>query len=297
MLKPPRQSTYQQDFQAQKRLGQNFLRSKKALVKIIMAAELKKTDVVLEIGPGEGVLTEALTAAAGRVIAVEKDKRLIPGLRERFKSNKNVEIVESDIRELLVVSSKGQVVRKKTSPYYILPTTNYKVVANLPYYLATHLIRLFLESPHPPELMVLMVQKEVAQRIVAKPPYLNLLAISVQFYAEAKIIGFVPKSSFWPKPKVDSAIIKLQPHQFHKLPKIHDRGFFVRLENRELFFRIVKAGFGQPRKTLVNNLSRGLKMPKGEISEKLVKIGLNPNCRSENLSLNDWVKLIKKLTD
>src|SRR3989338_8347416 len=159
-----------------KGMGQNFLVNKGALEKIIKSADLKKEDVVLEVGPGIGTLTQELAKSVSKVIAIEKDKKMIEILKETLKEFKNVEIIQGDILKLNPI------------PYTLNP---YKVVANIPYYLTSPLIRKFLEAPQPPSEMVLMIQKEVAQRICAKPPEMSLLAVSVQFYADTKIISQV----------------------------------------------------------------------------------------------------------
>ena len=184
-----------------RRLGQNFLVDEKVLRKIIEAAELSKNDIVLEIGPGIGNLTVKLAKRVKKVVAVEKDQRMIEILKETLKDFKNVKIIKADIL--------------KFSPkIYNLKSKIYKVVANIPYYLTSPLIRKFVETVEvKPQLLVLMVQKEVAQRICTKPPDMSILAVSVQFYAKAEIISFVSKKSFWPQPKVDSAIIKIIPRK------------------------------------------------------------------------------------
>jgi 16S rRNA (adenine1518-N6/adenine1519-N6)-dimethyltransferase len=249
-----------------KRMGQNFLIDKKVLKKIIETAELSKNDLVLEIGPGIGNLTIEMAKRVKKVIAVEKDKRMIGILKENLKDFENVEIIEGDIREIICA-----IVKK---------IANYKVVANIPYYLTSHLIRNLLELEKKPKLIVLMVQKEVAQRICVKPPKMNLLAVSVQFYGKPEIVSFVSKNSFWPSPKVDSAILKISNLR-SPIPKTE----------RELFFKIVKAGFSQPRKQLVNNFSKELKIEKERIKNWLLSCGLSPNQRAETLSLNDWLNL------
>jgi 16S rRNA (adenine1518-N6/adenine1519-N6)-dimethyltransferase len=251
-----------------KRLGQSFLIDKKVLKKIIEAAELSKNDTVLEVGPGIGNLTIELAKGAKKVIAVEKDKRMVEILRENLKDFRNVEIVEGDIRETIFA-----IVKKMAK--------DYKVVANIPYYLTSHLIRNFLELKKKPKLIVLMVQKEVAQRICAKPPKMNLLAISVQFYAKPQIVSFVSKNCFWPKPKVDSAVVRIEPKK--KMP----------LTNFELFFKIVKGGFLHKRKQLINNLAEGLDLGKPKVREWLLKNKIEPTKRAEELKVEDWLKLTK----
>jgi 16S rRNA (adenine1518-N6/adenine1519-N6)-dimethyltransferase len=249
-----------------KRLGQNFLIDKNVLRRIIEAAELSKRDVVLEVGPGIGNLTIELAKKVKKVVAVEKDERMVEILKERLKEEKieNVEIVNEDILKFL--------------PSFKL-RRSYKVVANIPYYLTSRLIRNLLEAKRRPRLIVLMIQKEVAQRICAKPPKMNLLAVSVQFYAKPKIVSYVSKNSFWPRPKVDSAIIKIEPRETKF--------------NANLFFKIVRAGFSHPRKQLINNLSRKLGRKKEEIKKLLSQLGISPKKRAEELSIEDWMKLTK----
>jgi 16S rRNA (adenine1518-N6/adenine1519-N6)-dimethyltransferase len=253
-----------------KRLGQNFLIDKNILDKIINAANIKSDDIVLEVGPGIGTLTQELAKKSTRVIAVEKDKTMIEILKETLKDFKNVEVIHADILKIFNKFS------------------NYKVVANIPYYLTSPLIRKFLESENQPSTMILMLQKEVAQRICSKPPRMSLLAVSVQFYTNAKIISYVSKNCFWPAPKVDSAIIKITPVKKRDV-------------SADLFFKIVKAGFVQPRKQLVNNLTtlkslNGVKLTKEQISEWLLKNKINPNQRAETLDISDWINLIKSFS-
>ncbi len=258
-----------------KLLGQNFLRDRSALAKIIKTADLKAGERVLEVGPGLGALTEELAKHAGRVVAVEKDKNLAKLLQEKFAAAPNVKIVSDDILKILDLGIDHLFKNLK------LKIKNYKVVANIPYYLTSHLIRLLLELPNPPQDIVLLVQREVAQRICAQPPKMSLLAISVQFYAQPQIIAKVPKGAFWPQPKVDSAIIKITPQS--KRAKI----------DAKQFFKVAKAGFSQPRKQLLNNLSAGLKIPRPQIADFLAQAGLNPQQRAGTLTLDDWLKLTK----
>ena len=263
-----------------KKLGQNFLINKGAVKRVIEAANLQPDDIVLEIGPGTGILTKELAKRIKKVIAVEKDPNLARILNNelRIKNIKNVEIVQEDILKFQIANSKLQTNSKLQNP-------NYKIVANLPFYLTAPVIRKFLESTGGrPLQMALVVQKEVGQRICAKPPDMNLLAVSIQFYAKPEIISYISKKSFWPSLKVDSAIIKIVPHQFRVQ---------VSRQFREQFFRIVKAGFSQPRKQLINNLSRGLKIDKEEIKAWLLKNNIQPTQRAETLSVEDWIKLTK----
>ena len=281
-----------------KRLGQNFLVSRTVLKKIIKAGELKSSDIVLEIGPGLGILTKAIAKKVKKVIAVEKDKKLANILKEELDNNgiKNVKIIQADI--LKIENWKLTAYSPRARPYrenWKLKIENFKVVANLPYYITAPVIRMFLESAKPPKLMVLMVQKEVAQRICPCPPKLkerrrgktpkmSILAVSVQFYAKPEIISYISKKSFWPQPKVDSAIIKIVPRQF---------GVPVSCQFREQFFRIVRAGFSQPRKQLINNFSKSLELPRKEVETWLKGNKIQPTQRAETLSVNNWIALTK----
>ncbi len=263
-----------------KRLGQNFLIDKNILNKIIESADIKSNDIILEVGPGIGTLTQELAQRAKKVIAVEKDKTMIEILKETLKGFNNIEIIQGDILKIdylkLIENCK-------------LKIENYKIVANIPYYLTSPLIRMFLESVKPPHDFVLMLQKEVAQRICSKPPNMSLLAVSVQFYAEAKIISYVSKNCFWPSPKIDSAIIKITPNKNNKNI------------DADLFFKIVKAGFSQPRKQLGNNLlalnkiegSKIIKIERKKINKWLLKNKINPKQRAETLGIEDWKNLTK----
>jgi len=248
-----------------KKLGQNFLIDKSVLKKIINVADLKSDDTVLEIGPGLGILTSELAKRVKKVIAAEKDKRLCEALKNILKDYKNVKIVNKDI-----LGFKFQV-------------SSFKLIANLPYYITSPVIRKFLEIKNPPKLMVLMVQKEVAQRICAKPPKMSLLTVAVQFYAKPEIISYVSKKSFYPEPKVDSAIIKILPKA---VPNKIDT---------KKFFKLVKAGFSSKRKFLINNLSRELKIVNCKLKIVFDQIKLGQKLRAENLSIKDWLNLFHKL--
>ena len=269
-----------------KRLGQNFLVNKGVAEKVIKAADLKPDDIVLEIGPGIGGLTQELAKRVGKVIAVEKDQNLAKILNEelRIKNIKNVEIIQGDILKIenckLIENCKATLRGVRSASRKI---GNYKVVANLPYYITSPVIRMFLEAKNPPETMVLIVQKEVAQRICASPPDMNLLAVSVQFYAEPKIISYISKNSFWPSPKVDAAIIKIVPRC-----SAYGSALF-----REQFFRIVKAGFSHPRKQLANNLTKGLELNKEKVISWLLKNKIKPEQRAETLTIKNWINLVK----
>jgi len=255
------------DIRPSKGLGQNFLINKAAVKKVIAAAELSNKDTVLEVGPGLGVLTRELGGKVGKVIAVEKDPKMVEILKETLRDFGNIEVIQEDILKLKLQTPK-----------------QYKIVANLPFYLTAPVIRKFLESENPPASMVLVVQKEVGQRICAKVPDMSILAVSVQVYSEPKIISYISKKSFWPQPKVDSVIIKIAPIAKPILAM-------------DLFFKIVKAGFSQPRKQLINNLSNlelnRVKLNKEKTREWLLKNNIQPSQRAETLTVDDWIKLTK----
>ncbi len=262
-IKPIKELLEKYRVKPSKGLGQNFLVHQGTLNAIIEAAELSPKDTVLEVGPGIGTLTQELAKKAGQVIAVEKDSHMVEILKETLKDYSNVEVIQGDSLQ-----------------YEELPK-HYKVVANIPYYLTSPLIRKFLESDNKPEYMVLMVQKEVAKRICANPPDMSLLAVSVQFYADAKMIAKVPREYFWPSPNVDSAIIKIVPKK---------ESFTV---DPTIFFKVVKAGFSQPRKQLGNNLSKSLKKDREVINKWLVQNRIDPQQRAETLNIKDWITLAK----
>lgn len=263
-----------------KRLGQNFLIDKRVIKKNIIASNIQPKDIILEIGPGIGALTQELARKSKKVIAVEKDPKMCEILKETLKSIKNVQIINADILKIKLKN-------------YKLKPKSYKVIANLPFYITVPVIRMFLESPNPPEEMILMVQKEVAQRICSKSPKMNLLAVSVQLYAKTEILSYVSKKSFWPSPKVDGATLQIAPH-INAIDKQVDTG---------LFFKVVKAGFSQPRKQLANNLTKGLalslpnglKLNKERVNSWLLKNNTQPSQRAESLTIKDWIKLTKTL--
>ena len=274
-IQNPRELLKYYGIKPSKRLGQNFLVDKRVLEKIIEVASPSSKDLVLEVGPGLGMLTVELARRVKKVIAIEKDKTLSQILKDilRFKGINNVEVMNKDI---LKISDK-------------ILNYDYKIVANLPYYITSPFIRKFLEAEHKPKLMVLMVQKEVAQRICAKPPKMSLLAVAVQFYAKPEIVSYVSKKSFFPQPKVDSAILRIAPR------KNADSYAEKRGISHEQFFKIVKAGFSSRRKFLINNLSRELKIKNYKLKIVFDQIGLGQKLRAENLSIEDWLKLYYEL--
>jgi len=283
------------------KLGQNFLKDKSIIKKIIQSADLQPDDFVIEVGPGEGVLTEELAKYVKKVIAIEIDGNLVQKLQKRFKNRENIEIIHEDI---LKINLKDLVISHQSS------VNKYKVIANLPYYITSPIIRLFLEAEIKPKEMILMIQKEVAERIVAKPSEIpaesrdakrisrgkpgkmSILAVSVQYYAKPELLFKVPKEAFSPIPKVDSAVIKITPNPTI-LPL--ERGEIKGGVEEKQFFRLVRAGFCAKRKTLANNLSASLHLDKKMIEEKLRKLNLNSNVRAQELSLEKWKELLKIL--
>jgi len=285
---------------AKKSLGQNFLSDRRYLTPILDAAELTPTDNILEIGPGKGVLTEALAERAGCLAAVELDDRLIEPLRQRFADQPHVHILHADILDhapgAFVASAcwregeRGREGERETESHSPLSTLHsldrsisYKVVANLPYYITNAALRHLLEAEQPPSLAVLMVQWEVAQRICAAPGDLSILAVSVQYYAEPRIVQRVPASAFFPRPKVDSAILRLT---MRPQPAVDIEP--------TLFFRVVRAGFSQKRKQLQNSLAAALHLDKPTSQAWLDRAGIDPTRRAETLSLVEWGALCQQ---
>ena len=267
-----------------KSLGQNFLVDEQHLDRVVAAADLTADDTVLEIGPGLGALTRRLAAKAGRVIAVELDDRLITILRAQFATQSHVSIVHGDILKLNPVDLLAEAVlvnRAQGAPAKIVNPSTYKVVANLPYYITSAVIRHLLEASVPPSLAVLMVQKEVAERICAAPGDMSILAVSVQFYAQPQIVHQVPATAFYPRPKVDSAVLRLEVFPQPVVTAVAP----------EIFFRVVRAGFSQKRKQLLNTISAGLHLSKDEATAALDRAGIDPKRRAETLSLAEWGQL------
>lgn len=257
------------DLKPNKKLGQNFLVDAAALGRIVAAADLGPDDVVIEVGAGLGTLTEPLAQAAGRVIAVEFDRGMVQILREQFGDRPNVEIVQGDI---LRIPNPG------------LGYPRFKVVANLPYYITSAVLRHFLEQEPRPHLMVVTVQQEVAERIVAGPGDMSLLAVSVQFYGEPSLVARIPAGAFYPPPKVSSAVVRIAIPGAPRAPLppgLDDVGFF----------RVVRAGFSQKRKTLRNSLSAGLRLDPADTAQALEQAGVDPRRRAETLTLEEWARL------
>ena len=251
-----------------KGLGQNFLVDPEALRKIIQAADILPGALVLEVGPGLGSLTRGLAQVARKVVAVELDEGLLPLLAKVLAGYPNVEIVKGDILEI--------------DPPQLMGEAGYLVVANIPYYITSALIRHLLSPEIKPARIVLTVQKEVADRICAEPGDLSLLALSVQVYGAAKKVLRIPAGSFYPAPKVDSSVVRVD---LYPQPLIAS-------DDLEDFFKLARAGFGQKRKTLRNSLSAGLHLPPDRVAALLDSVGIDPRRRAETLSLGEWKSLV-----
>ena len=254
-----------------KSLGQHFLVAEGTLKKIVAFAELTPDDRVLEIGAGLGTLTRLLAEQAGQVVAVEIDQRLIPILQQELGKYPNVRIVQGDILGL--------------DPAALMGGQEYKVVSNLPYGITSKLLRQLLEAQPSPHRMVLTMQREVATRIIAQEGRMSLLAISVHFYAQPKMLLRIRPGAFYPPPEVESAVISLDRHKHRP----------VEPADVDMFFRVVRAGFSQPRKQLRNSLGAGLQLDRSSISEALQRAGIDPRKRPERLHLQDWEHITQAL--
>ena len=251
---------------AKKSLGQNFLIDEKALNTIVSAGDLKSSDYVMEVGPGTGFLTEQLIQKVSKVTTVELDADMVELLKEQFKFTENLEIIHTDVLNL----QNDQ-----------LPRTPYKVIANIPYYITSPILKHFLQSGHRPTVMVLLVQKEVAEKVCGIGSK-GVITIETQVFGQPEIVDLVPASSFYPAPKVDSAILKIT---------VFDTPL-VDSANLKSFFRMVKFGFSQKRKMLANSLGAGLHKKPAEVRELLIKAGIAPDVRAEELEIEDWQRLL-----
>jgi len=273
-----RQLLRQSGFKPKKRLGQHFLIDEAVLQRILSAAELSPGDIVIEVGPGLGILTEALARQGARVIAVELDAKLVALLKKRLAGWLDIKIVHADIlkvtpRQLLQDNlPASEVVR------------GYKVIANLPYYITSPVLSHFLEAQPRPSKMVVMVQKEVGEAIAAAPGNMRSLSVKTQFYSRPAIVLSVPAASFYPPPKVDSVILRLD---LYSQPPLIQSG----VSDVAGFFDIVMHGFRSPRKQLRNSLAHSLEMPPGQVASLLEKAGIEPKRRAETLKLEEWREL------
>lgn len=253
-----------------KRFGQNFMMDPLVVEGIVKAAKITKSDWVAEIGPGLGALTIALCQKAQKVVAIEKDRNMVAILKDTCADFSNLQIENKDALYF---------------DWNTMPK-GYKIVANIPFYITAPLVRSLLEAQNQPQMICLLMQKEVAYRIAAKQGDMTLLSVAVQFYANAEVVLDVSREVFYPEPKVDAAIIRIIPKNLE-----YDQEF---IKN---FFHLVKLGFSSPRKTLLNNLSSGLNMPKDKIGEWLSKNFISPQQRPESLSIDQWILLIKNFVD
>ena len=253
---------------SKKSLGQHFLFDTKIRDSIVKAAQLKSHDLVLEIGPGKGFLTKELIKNCGEVIAVEIDDRLVEVLQQVYSTSTNLKIVSGDVRYMDLND-------------LISEDTKYKVVANLPYYAASRIIRQFLEIEHKPSSLTVMVQLEVANQMIASPGQMGMLSVAIQLYGNPKIVKRVSPSSFKPKPKVSSAVVNIQIYQ----------KFEVEILSEKHFFEVVRGGFSAPRKQLRNSLSKGLNITPQNAEKHLEKCEIDPSRRPQTLSLKEWSKL------
>jgi 16S rRNA (adenine1518-N6/adenine1519-N6)-dimethyltransferase len=261
------------DLHPSKGLGQNFLQDQSALQEIVEAAEIDPDDSVLEIGPGLGSLTRYLALSARSVTAVELDRKLFPALESVLAPYNNVRLVQGDILKL--------------KPAELMEGRGYIVVANIPYYITSAVIRHLLESGLQPRRVVLTVQKEVAERICAQAGDMNLLALSVQVYGNPTIGTIIPAETFYPPPKVDSAVLRVEIHKQPAIPT----------DRLEPFFTLIKAGFSQKRKTLRNSLSGGLRIATVKSEQILSEAGIDPQRRAETLSLEEWGRLCEQFIE
>ncbi len=247
-----------------KALGQHWLHDPTSLEAIVLAGNVQPGDEVLEIGPGLGTLTDVLVVAGAVITALEFDQDLIKNLEKKYAKTDTVKIIEGDVR---------------TFDFSKMPE-KYKVIANIPYYLTSHLIRSISETTNPPDLAVLLIQKEVAERICAGPGQMGILSVTAQFYFECNLDIKVPAELFTPPPKVDSQVVVLSRRE-NKLFNVDE----------QKFFNLVKAGFSEKRKTLRNSLSGGLRISKEETEELLDKAEIPVTTRAQELSLHDWYRL------
>ena len=261
----PKQLLDQYNLQPKKSLGQNFLFDENVLARIADTAVLTPTDIVLEIGPGLGALTKLLAENVRQVTAVELDDRFLPILQQELAPYNNVTIIHGDILE------------QNPNALFSEP---YKVVANVPYYITGAILRHLLTAEHKPTTMILTVQKEVADRMTAVPPDMSLLSVSTQFYGRTERITTIKAGAFWPRPDVDSAVVKIDLFAERPLP----------FSEEAAFFQLVKAGFSQKRKQLQNNL-RQLNLSREEVQQLLDAANINGRRRAQTLTITEWITL------
>ncbi len=257
-----------------KSLGQNFLTDPSIARTIVAAARIDPGDLVVEIGPGIGALTQLLVRQASRVIAIELDQHLIPALQAELDHPANLTIIHADALEV-----DYNTIHQNTGTDRCPSDTPVRVVGNLPYYITSALIRRLLESQLNPVLIVLTVQMEVAQRMIAEPDEMSLLAVSVQFYGQPKLVMRISPSAFYPQPDVDSAVVAITPHARPLYPYPNS------------IFALARAGFGQRRKQLRNTLASGLGITREQAEEILLASRVDPTRRAETLRIDEWITL------
>jgi len=275
-----RQALRQFGVKPKKRLGQHFLIDEAVLERILSAVELSPGDIVVEIGPGLGILTEGLAKRGARVIAVELDSKLVALLKKRLATFSDVKIIHADILKV----APRQLLQNNLAASEL--ARGYKVIANLPYYITSPVLRHFLEAQPRPSEMVVMVQKEVGEAIAAAPGNMSLISVKTQFYSKPAIISYVPAASFYPPPKVDSVILRLDVYSQPPIEVSDVAGFFD----------IVMHGFSSPRKQLRNSLAHSLEMPPNQVSIFLEKAEIDGKRRAETLTLEEWRELWKIFT-
>ena len=271
------------NFQLSKSLGQNFITDRNVLDQIIQGAGVSEGDLVIEIGPGIGVLTVEAAEIADRVIAIEIDRNLIPILKETLGRFDNIEVINQDI---LKTDLKEIIEKAKTDRLF---TGKVRVIGNLPYYITTPIIMKLLEEGVPADSITVMMQKEVADRIRSGPgtKAYGAISVAVQYYCDVERVANVPKEVFVPRPKVDSTVLNLLPLQEKR----------TELTDEKVFFSCVKAAFGQRRKTLLNSLSGAGGMDKDKVREVLERVGINPTRRAETLSIEEFGKLANEVAN
>jgi 16S rRNA (adenine1518-N6/adenine1519-N6)-dimethyltransferase len=275
-----RQLLRQSGIRPKKRLGQHFLTDETVLDDILSAAELSPGDAVVEVGPGLGVLTEALAKRGAKIIAVELDARLVGLLTKRLAVFPNVRIVHADILKV----APAQLLRESLVTEEL--AGGYKIVANLPYYITSPVLSHFLEAKPRPSKMVVMVQKEVGETIAAAPGKMRLLSVKAQFYGKVVIVSHVPAKRFYPPPKVDSVVLRLDMYEH---PPLIQSG----VSDIDGFFDMVMHGFSAPRKQLRNSMAHSLEMQPNQVAALLGEVGIESKRRAETLSLEEWGKLWK----
>lgn len=269
----PRQHLDSLNLQPKRSLGQNFLSDPNTLYKIVESANLQKTDTVLEVGPGTGSMTAILAERAAQVIAIEVDSRLEPILTREFAQYPHVKFHWVDILEADIAQIVGD--------------RPYKVVANLPYYITSAILRKLLEGHPKPQSLTVTVQKEVAERVVAEPNDMSLLSVSVQFYGKPSIPARIKASAFWPKPEVDSAVLHIEVYDTPP----------VSVPDEATFFKMVRAGFSQKRKQIKNSLASGLGLPNEAVAALLEQATINGTRRAETMALEEWAALSRAYYD